>query len=105
MDGNTLGFFNQSTLTNGLKTKKKLKKSRNDLTNHVFPKRAAQTKKRFMQTFLNKPVSMKKRSYVSHVIKLNSIFGQFPQTTHYLEVLELDEDELLDLLEYGIPLH
>ena len=86
-------------------TKENLKKSLNDLTNCVFPKRATKTWKRFMQRFLKKPSDMKTRDFISCVIKLNGIFGKLPQTNNYLVVIELYEDELLDLIEYGLLLH
>ena len=105
LDGNTLVVFTQSASTNGAESDDNLKKTINDLTNHVFPKRAAQTQKRFMLRFLKKPSKMKTRDYVSRVIELNGMFVKFSQSSNDVSVLKLDNDELLDLLEYGLPLH
>jgi hypothetical protein len=105
LDGNALAVFTQSALTNGQETDANLKKSIDDLTKHIFPKRAAQTQKRFMRRFLKKPADMTTRDYVSRVIELNGMFERFPSSANYLAVVKLDEDELLDLLEYGLPLH
>ena len=58
-----------------------------------------------MQPFLKKAVNMKTRYYVSHVIKLNGMFGKFARSTNDLAVLELDKDKLFYFPGYGLPLH
>ena len=65
LDGNALAVFNQAILTSGLESDENLKRSLNDLTNHVFSKRAAQTQKWFMRQFLKKPSDMMTRDYMS----------------------------------------
>ena len=92
LGGNSLAVFIQATLVNGSESKKKLKKSPNDLTNHVFPKRATLTKKRFVQRFFKKHIGMKTIGYVCLIIELNVIFGKIPWSTNDLAVLELDKE-------------
>ena len=72
----------------------------------IFPKRAAQTQKRFLRRFLQKPTKMTTKRFVARVVEINNYFEYFPwednATSH---PAKLQEDELLDILEFGCPPH
>ena len=70
------------------------------LTEHVFPIKALQIQKRYMRRFLRKPRDMKTREYVSRVCEINEMLVHFPGAD---QESKLPQDELLDLLEFGMP--
>ena len=70
----------------------------------VFPKRAAITQKRFMRRFLRKPATMTTREYVDRVTEINSYLVEFPPITEDGTNPEvLPNDEIMDILEFGVP--
>jgi len=70
------------------------------VTAHVFPIKALQTQKRYKRRFLHKPCNMKASGFVSRVCEINELLTEFPQAT---DESKLPHDELLDLLEFGMP--
>ena len=68
----------------------------------VFPMQAILTQKRYMQCFLRKPAGTKTAEFIACLCKINAYLPKFPAigTT---EQVSLPDDELLDILEYGIP--
>merc|ERR1712127_1063858 len=69
----------------------------------VFPARALHTQKRFMRRFLRNPKDMTIRQYVGRVQEMNSMLLKFPQSSNTQPATELPQDEILDLLEFGMP--
>ena len=70
------------------------------LTKHVFPNKALQKQKRYMRRVLRKPRELSTRDFVSRVCEINNLLTQFPGATNESK---LPDDELLDLLEFGMP--
>ena len=72
--------------------------------NDVFPKRAAQTQKRYLRRYLRKPVDMSTKKYAARVVEINSYFKYFPWVEGTNGPPEpLAEDELIDIMEFGCP--
>ena len=69
----------------------------------IFPPRAAQTQKRYMRRYLRKPKDVSARDHVARIVELNSYFDDFPPDENGNSVDRLDEDEILDNLDFGNP--
>ena len=100
LDGDALMVFNVKTTQIGNETNVNYERVMDALTEHVFPLKALQTQKRFMRRFLRKPRDMKARDFVSRVCEINEMLNQFPGANGEGS---LPQDELLDLMEFGMP--
>jgi hypothetical protein len=67
---------------------------------HIFPRSALSVQKHYMRRFMRKPRGMKIRDYVARVVEINHYLNEFPP---FGETHKLAADEVLDLLEYGVP--
>ena len=70
------------------------------LTEHVFPKRALQTQKRYKRRFLWKTREVTVRDFMVRLQEMNLYLQKFPE---YVPGKELPEDELLDIAEFASP--
>ena len=100
LDGDALMVFNVKATQIGSETNAHYEEVMDALTAHVFPIKALQTQKRFMRRFLRKPREMKARDFVSRVCEINEMLNQFPGANG---AGSLPQDELLDLMEFGMP--
>lgn len=100
MDGDALMVFNLKATEVGNETVTNYKIVMAAVTAHVFPLKALQTQKRYMRRFLRKPRDMKAREFVSRVCEINELLTEFPEAD---EASKLPRDELLDLMEFGMP--
>jgi hypothetical protein len=74
------------------------------VTRHVFPKRAAQLQKRYMRRVVCKPATMSTKQFAARIRELNAYLPLFPAATPGGPVVtSLEDDEIVDLMEYGIP--
>jgi len=103
LEGDALARFNHVAEANGNETVPNFDKCLDEVTAHVFPKRALQTQKRFMRRFLRKPPSLKIREYVARVVEINDMLELFPPSKEGETATKLPSDEILDLLEFGLP--
>ena len=104
LEGDALAAFEQAaTTTTGGETVVNFGVVMTAVTKHIFPARALQTQKRFMRRFLRKPKDMTIRQYVGRVQEMNSMLLKFPQPSNTQPATELPQDEILDLLEFGMP--
>jgi hypothetical protein len=67
----------------------------------VFPIRAYVAQKQAMRCFTHKPKDMKIRDYVDHLLENNGYLKYFPTNTGE-RVTVLPDDEIMDILTYGI---
>jgi hypothetical protein len=103
LEGDALATFNNAT-EEGLETLDRFKLNMDALKRHVFPKRAYQMQKRWMRRFLRKPKEKTIREYVARVREINLWFNAYPVNEEdEVPPTRLDDDELLDILEFGIP--
>eukprot|EP00957_Ditylum_brightwellii_P052129 3953066-Ditylum_brightwellii.AAC.1 len=69
---------------------------------HVFPKKAKKTQKRYMQRNLQLAGGMTMKEWVAQVSELSEYLKDFP--THNRNKIEpFNDNKLLDILEYGVP--
>ena len=69
-----------------------------------FPQKALQDQKRWMRRFLKKPIDMPVQEYIACVIEINNYLEEFPPLITGGNATKLPYNELLDLLEFGIPI-
>jgi len=67
----------------------------------VSPYKALEKQKRFMRRKMRKPADMKVRIFVNHLHRIN--FDELPQLPPFATGQELSNDELLDIILFGIP--
>eukprot|EP00957_Ditylum_brightwellii_P021513 1622206-Ditylum_brightwellii.AAC.1 len=74
-----------------------------DVAGHVFPEKAGQTQKRYMQRniWYNRGTTTVKE-WMARVLELNGYLKDFP-VTNGNPTQPLNADELLDILEYRVP--
>jgi hypothetical protein len=104
LEGDALATFNSALNHNNHETVHEFTRSMNALKRHIFPKRALQVQKCWMRRYLRKPKDKTIREFVARVHEINAWFTTYPVTDGDVNLPQgLTEDELLDLLENGIP--
>jgi hypothetical protein len=98
LEGDALAVFNNAG--KGQMTNELFKDCIDAVTAHVFPSRALSTQKRYMHRYMRKPNDCKIREYVARVNEINSYLKEFPP---FKQDQMLEEDEILDILEFGVP--
>jgi hypothetical protein len=69
----------------------------------VFPLKAYASQKQAMRRFMRKPREMKIRDYVDRLLEINGYLKYFPSKEGEATTTSLPEDEIMDILTYGIP--
>ena len=103
LEGNALTVFDLKAAELGAQTVSHLQDILRALRREVFPEDALQQQKRFMRRSLHKPRNMTIRAYVNRVLELNDQLENFPGLKDNNNGTKLPEDEVLDLLEFGLP--
>jgi hypothetical protein len=105
LKGDALAHFEQACASAGSpagsETDATFQQCLNSLTTHVFPQRALRIQKRYMRRYMRKPREMKMRHFRSRVVEMNNYLARFP--AKFNESQKLDDEELMDLLEFAIP--
>ena len=102
LQGDALARFENAATARGNETVTNFSQVLDDVTAHVFPARALQTQKRFMRRYLRKPEAMKTREWVARIVEINNYLPSFPKQGETTPT-KLPDDELLDLMEFGVP--
>ena len=102
LEGDALAAFNAAAAVHGNENNDNFLACIDDVTAHIFPARALQMQKRFMRRFLRKPAGVKTREFVARVNEMNNFIREFPSPNGE-PATALPEDEILDLLEFGVP--
>ena len=97
-----LATFNNHAATD-TETNETFEECLDKVGNLIFPKRALQSQKRYMRRNLRKPGTMKTCTYVARIMELNNYLPLFPRLADGVEPTKLAEDEIKDLLEFGMP--
>ena len=103
LKGQALTVF-ENEIGTGAETVASFKESLKAVTTDIFPKKALVTQLRHMRRFLRKPYTMSVRDYVARVVEINSYLTEFPPINATTPSAVLGEAELLDILEFGVPL-
>ena len=70
------------------------------LTEEIFPDRALQKQRRALRRNIRKPENMKTNQFYARLVEMNEQLEKFPNGT---EDDKLSEDELKEILEFGLP--
>ena len=100
LQGDALASFEEAAKDHGEDKVEKFNSCLDDVTSHVFPQRALQKQKRCMRRSMRKPSNMTVREYATRINELNTYLEKFPPNK---KRQRLDDDEILDLLEFGVP--
>ena len=103
LKGDALSAFNTAATTAGNETQANFDTVLNSVTEHIFPARALRVQKRYMRRFLRKPKDMTTRQWISRVTELNNYLESFPPLRAGTAATKLPDDEILEILEFGIP--
>jgi hypothetical protein len=104
LEGDALATFNSAITQDNNETVHQFARCMNALKRYIFPKRALQVQKRWMRRYLRKPKDKTIREFVARVREINSWFSTYPVLDGEVNMPQgLNEDEILDLLENGIP--
>ena len=101
LKGDAYTYFNQYFMTVGNEDDVTFILSIQALTSHIFPQRALRMQKRYMRRYMRKPRDMKMRVYRNRVVELNNYLKRIP--TVFNATQKIDEDEIVDILEFGTP--
>ena len=104
IEGDALAAFNEEAGRHRNMTNATLTTCLDAVTAHVFPAQALRTQTRYMRRFLRKPRDMDTRKWSARIQEINSYLPKFP-TENGNAPAALSEDELLDIMEFGIPAH
>lgn len=104
LDGDALTVFNNEATSQGNESIPHFTACLDAVARTVFPQRAVQLQKRFMRRFLRKPSTLKTREYTARLMEMNLFIPQFPPATvGGATPTALPDDEIIDLLEFGVP--
>eukprot|EP00957_Ditylum_brightwellii_P096424 7343410-Ditylum_brightwellii.AAC.1 len=99
---NTLIVFEQAEINHSMQSVTLFKLCLDDVAEHLFPRKARQTQKLYMWRNLWLVGGMTVKKWVACVSELNRYMKDFPaQNGNHIH--PLNDDELLDILEYGVP--
>eukprot|EP00957_Ditylum_brightwellii_P129428 9873470-Ditylum_brightwellii.AAC.1 len=101
LKGNTLTVFKQVEITHGNQTVPHFELCLDDMAKHVFPEKAGQTQKCYMQRNICYSRGTTAKEWVARVLELNSYLKDFP-TTNRNPTQPLNANEILDILEYRV---
>ena len=71
------------------------------MVNELCPYKALEKQKRFMRRKMRKPANMTTRTYVNNLLRINT--DELPQLPPFSPTQSLREDELIDIVTFGIP--
>ncbi len=100
LDGDALAAFNAAATELGNETNDHYNQAMQKVTEHVLPKRALSRQRRFMRRQLRKPFKMAMQTFVARVNEINKYLDSFPP---FHDDQKLSEEDLLELLEFGLP--
>ena len=95
-----LQVFNAAATQCSNETVEHFKLVGDDLKKHFFPLKALMKQKRYMRRFLRKPRELTSKEYQAALHTLNGYLEKFPGAD---ENSKLSNEELLEILEFGIP--
>ena len=100
LQGDALAAFDKAAKDNVTETVENYKKCVQGLIEHVFPRKALATQKRYMRRFLRKPRDMKIREFMNRLNEMNAYLKEFPP---FKENQGLPDDEIMDIAEFAVP--
>eukprot|EP00957_Ditylum_brightwellii_P000722 56788-Ditylum_brightwellii.AAC.1 len=102
LKGNVLMVFEQAKIDHGMQSVPHFELCLGDVAEHVFPEKAGQTQKRYMQRNPWLVGRMTVKEWVAQVSELNKYLKDFP-AQNGSKIQPLNDDKIMDILEYGVP--
>eukprot|EP00957_Ditylum_brightwellii_P170327 12965045-Ditylum_brightwellii.AAC.1 len=102
LKGNALTVFEQAEINHSTQSVPHFELCLDDVAEHVFPEKAGQTQKHYMRRNLWLVGEMTVKEWVARVLELNKYLKDSPAQNGN-PVQPLDEDKIMDILEYGVP--
>lgn len=104
MDGDALSEFENFVTAEQLtQTVSNFNRAMEAVAKHVFPAQAAKLQKRYLRRFVRKPFTMNVRKFVARIQEINNYLPFFPPQVPGEPIQKLDDDEVIDLMEFGVP--
>ena len=103
LEGDALAVFNGALPAGEQETSDNFEVCMNAVRDFVFPPRALLIQKRYLRRFVRKQSGQKTRDFIAHLREINNYLLKFPPVNPGEVPQALSDDELLDLLEFGVP--
>eukprot|EP00957_Ditylum_brightwellii_P062830 4767348-Ditylum_brightwellii.AAC.1 len=100
LKGDAVTVFEQAEIAHGNQTVPNYKLCLDDVAKHVFPEKAGQIQKRYMQRNIKFSREYTVKEWVAQVKELSGYLNNFPNHNGN-PTQPLDPDELMDILEFG----
>eukprot|EP00957_Ditylum_brightwellii_P115458 8806535-Ditylum_brightwellii.AAC.1 len=94
--------FEQAEIDHNNQTVPHFKLCLDDVAEHIFPEKAEQIQKHYMQRNLHLGGGMTVKEWVAQLSELNRYLKDFPAHNRN-RMQPLDDDKLLDILENRVP--
>ena len=103
LQGDAKAQFEAQTGHFGAQNPRNFKNVMAAMTVHVFPRYALRDQKRYLQRYLEKPIKMKVRKFVTRLTQLNHYLDSFPPDSPGQQVDKLPDHEVKEILFYAMP--
>ena len=103
LQGDAKAQFEAQTGHFGTQTAGNFKSVMAAMTVHVFPRYALRDQKRYLNRYLEKPLKMKVRKFVTRLTQLNHYLESFPPDSPGQQVQKLPDHEVKEILFYAMP--
>lgn len=103
LQGDAKAQFEAQTGHFGAQNPRNFKSVMAAMTVHVFPRYALRDQKRYLQRYLEKPLKMKVRKFVTRLTELNHYLDSFPPDSPGQQVEKLPDHEIKEILFYAMP--
>ena len=103
LTGDAKATYNQAVLGSGINTIDNFNKVLLKMTKHAFPPYTFREQKRYLNSHLIKPGSMKQHSFISRLQELNAYLEECPPDTEGQETAPLTADEIMDIIYHSMP--
>ena len=103
LEGDALAVFNGALLAGEQETCECFEVCINAVCDFVFPPRALLIQKRYLRCFVRKQSGQKTHDFITRLREINNYLPKFPPVNAGEVPQALSDDELLDLLEFGVP--
>ena len=103
LQGDAKAQFEAQTGHFGSQTAGNFKSVMAAMTVHVFPRYALRDQKRYLTRYLEKPLKMKVRKFVTRLTQLNHYLDSFPPDSPGQQVEKLPDHEVKEILFYAMP--
>ena len=102
LQGGALASF-ENSLEGVNETNDTFRRAMHAVKAHVFPKNAAALQRRWLRRNVRKPATMTSREFIARLEEINAYIPLFPMGPEENAHTKLEEEEIVDIVEHGIP--